>query len=93
MRISATFRRLSGVAAVNRIVNVSTTPSKGAGAWGVIHPVHRCYTRSVGFHIDACPPREPTAKGKVESKVRLSRLPLDPWGVFTCPGKRDCFSR
>jgi transposase len=78
---NAAFRWLSGVAAVNRIDNVSTALSKGAGAWGVIHPVYRSYARSVGFHIDACPPREPTAKGKVESKVRLSRLRLDPRGM------------
>ena len=72
------FRRLGGVAAVNRIDNVRTALAKGAGAWGVIHPVYRAYARAVGFHIDACPPREPHTKGKVESKVRLSRLLMNP---------------
>jgi transposase len=71
------FRRLGGIPAVNRIDNVRTGISVGAGAWGTIQPTYRAYARAVGFHIDACPPRTPTAKGKVEAKVRLSRLLLD----------------
>ena len=58
---------------------------QGAGAWGVIHPTYRAYARAVGFHIDACAPRQAQAKGKVEAKVRLSRLLLDP-------GRRACDS-
>ncbi|MFQ5691280.1 MAG: IS21 family transposase [Gemmatimonadota bacterium] len=72
------FRRLDGIAAVNRIDNVKTAISRGAGAWGEIHPTYRAYARAVRFHIDACAPREPQAKGKAESKVRLGRLRLDP---------------
>jgi len=72
------YRRLAGVAAVNRIDNVKTAVVQGAGAWGVIHPTYRAYARAVGFHIDACAPRQAQAKGKVEAKVRLSRLLLDP---------------
>jgi len=72
------FRRLAGVAAVNRIDNVRTAIAAGAGPWGSIHPVYRAYSRSVGFHVDACNVRDARAKGKVESKVRLSRLRLDP---------------
>lgn len=68
------YRRLSGIAAVNRIDNVKTAISKGAGAWGVINETYRAYARAVGFHIDACSPGEANAKGKVEAKVRLSRL-------------------
>lgn len=75
---NAAFRRLAGVAAVNRIDNVKTAVAVGAGAWGEIHPVYRAYARAVGFHIDPCPPRAAEAKGKVEAKVRLSRLRLDP---------------
>jgi hypothetical protein len=44
----------------------------------VIHPVYRAYARAVRFHIDACPPRQPQAKGKAEAKVRLARLRLAP---------------
>lgn len=72
------FCRLAGVAAVNRIDNVKTAIVRGAGAWGVIHPVYRAYARAVGFHIDACRPRQAQEKGKVEAKVRRSRLLVDP---------------
>jgi len=71
------FRRLGGIAAVNRIDNVRTAIATGAGAWGVIHPAYRAYARAVGLHIDACQPGEANAKGKAEAKVRLSRLLLD----------------
>ena len=68
------FRRLDGIPAVNRIDNVKTAVVRGAGAWGVIHPTFRTYSRTVGFHVDACAPRAANAKGKTEAKVRLSRL-------------------
>lgn len=77
------FERLAGVAAVNRIDNVKTALASGAGPWGTIHPAYRAYSQTVGFHIDACLPRAPEAKGKVEAKVRLSRLRVDP--------RRRCF--
>jgi len=72
------FERLAGIAAVNRIDNVKTALSKGAGPWGTIHPAYRAYARAVGFHVDACNPRDPEAKGKAEAAVRLTRLRLDP---------------
>ena len=68
------FRKLAGVAAVNRIDNVRTAIASGAGPSGVMHPAYRAYARSVGFHIDACNAGDARAKGKVESKVWLSRL-------------------
>jgi transposase len=74
---NAAYERLRGVAAVNRIDNVKTAIAKGAGAWGTIHPAYRAYARAVGFHIDACAPREPQAKGKSEAKVKLSRRLVD----------------
>jgi transposase len=74
---NAAYRRLGGVAAVNRIDNVKTAIVAGAGAWGTIHPVYRAYARAVGFHVDACPPRAPQAKGKGEAKVKLSRQWVD----------------
>ena len=72
------FRWLGGVPAVNRIDNVRTAIASGAGPWGAVHPAYKAYARSVGFHVDACNVRDAEAKGKVESKVRLSRLRLDP---------------
>lgn len=74
------FRRLQGIPAVNRIDNVKTALSSGAGAWGVIHPTYRSYARAVGFHVDACSPRQPQAKGKAEAKVRLGRRRVEPSG-------------
>lgn len=71
---SESFLRLEGVPAVNRIDHVKTALSHGAGAWGTIHPTYRSYARVMRFHVDACPPRAPEAKGKSEAKVRLSRL-------------------
>jgi transposase len=72
------YARLGGVAAVNRIDNVKTAISVGAGAWGKVNLVYRTYARAVGFHVDACQPRAHNAKGKVEAKVRLSRLRVNP---------------
>jgi transposase len=72
------FERLGGIPAVNRIDNPKTAIARGAGAWGVINPAYRTYARTVGFHIDACSPGAAEAKGKVEAKVRLSRLVVDP---------------
>lgn len=72
------FKRLEGVAAVNRIDNVKTAISQGAGAWGVVNPTYMTYARAVGFHVDACQPRAANAKGKAEAKVRLTRLRLNP---------------
>lgn len=76
------YRRLGGVAAVNRIDNLKTGIVAGAGAWGTIHPTYRSYARAVGFHVDACPPRAPQAKGKGEAKVKLSRQLVDPRGPY-----------
>lgn len=72
------YRRLGGIAAVNRIDNLKTAIAQGAGAWGEINKTYRAYARAVGFHIDACRPRQAQEKGKVEAKVRLSRLQVDP---------------
>ena len=71
---NAAFRRLRGVPAVTRIDNVKTAIAHGAGAWGVINATYRSYAKAVRFHVDACSPGEPRAKGKAEAKVRLSRL-------------------
>lgn len=73
------FVRLGGIPAVNRIDNLKTGISRGAGAWGVINATYRTYAQTVGFHIDACAPRAGNAKGKVEAKVRLGRFRLRPY--------------
>jgi transposase len=73
------FRRLGGIPAVVRVDNEKTAISHGAGAWGVIHPAYRRYAETVRFHIDACAPRQPQAKGKVERRVRDQRSGCDPY--------------
>lgn len=63
------YRRLGGVAAVNRIDNLKTGIAWGCGAWGQINEQYRVYARSMGFHIDACEVRAPEQKGKTERRV------------------------
>lgn len=72
------FRRLDGVPATVRVDNEKTAVSRGAGAWGEINRAYRRYAMEVRFHVDACPPRAPQAKGKVERRIRDKRLGLDP---------------
>lgn len=67
------FERLGGIPATNRVDNEKTAVSRGAGAWGEVNPVYRTYARAMRFHVDACAPRQPQAKGKAENKVRLAR--------------------
>jgi transposase len=63
------YRRLGGVAAVNRIDNLKTGIAHGCGAWGVINEQYRVYARTLGFHVDACEVRSPEQKGKTERRV------------------------
>jgi hypothetical protein len=58
--------------------NEKTAISRGAGAWGEINPAYRRYAQAVRFHVDACAPRSPQAKGKVERRIRDGRLRDDP---------------
>lgn len=67
------FLRLGGVPATNRVDNEKTAIARGAGAWGTVTPAYAAYARSMRFHVDACAPRQPQAKGKAENKVRLAR--------------------
>jgi transposase len=71
------FRRLGGVAAVNRIDNLKTGMSRGAGPWGEINPQYRAYARAMGFHVDACEPRAPEQKGKAERRIGVFKQ-VDP---------------
>jgi transposase len=76
------FRRLGGIAAVLRIDNLKTGVAKGAGPWGEVNEAYRAYARAVGFHVDACLPRSPEHKGKVESKVGFVKKRLRLAGPF-----------
>jgi len=72
------FRRLGGVTATVRVDNEKTAVSRGAGAWGTINAAYRRYALLMSFHVDACAPRQPQAKGKVERQVRAQRASADP---------------
>jgi hypothetical protein len=71
-------KRLGGVAAVNRIDNLKTGVSRGAGPWGIVNPSYRTYAQTMGFHVDAHEVRRPEQKGKVERRAGVvqQRLPM-----------------
>ena len=73
------FKRLGGVAAINRIDNLKTGIAHGSGSRGTANVSYAAYARTMGFHIDAHEVRQPQQKGKVERKVRSTRqlLKLD----------------
>ncbi|MEM7530398.1 MAG: hypothetical protein AAF416_22620 [Pseudomonadota bacterium] len=48
------------------------------GAWGTINPTYQAFANTCEFHVDACPPRQPQAKGKVERRVRDQRHGITP---------------
>jgi len=75
-------RRLGGVPAVLRIDNLKTGIAQGAGPWGEINEAYAAYARALGFHVDACLPRRPEHKGKVENKVRFVKGRLRLNGPF-----------
>ena len=72
------FRRLEGIPAVVRVDNEKTAIGHGAGAWGTVTAAYRRYAETLRFHVDACPPRAPEAKGKVEREIRTQRGSADP---------------
>ncbi len=61
-----------------RVDNEKTAIAAGAGAWGAINPTYRRYARVLQFHVDACAPRQPRQKGKIERRVRDQRAAIDP---------------
>lgn len=74
------FARLGGVPATLRVDNEKTAVSWGAGSWGTINACYRRYALQLKFHIDACQPRAPRSKGKVERRVLDHRMSCDPSG-------------
>ena len=71
------FKRLGGVAAVNRIDNLKTGVAHGSGPWGEINESYRAYARTMGFHVDPHEVRQPQQKGKAERRVSATRNRLD----------------
>jgi transposase len=77
------FKRLGGVAAVNRIDNLKTGVAHGAGPWGTINESYRAYARTMGFHVDPHEVRQPQQKGKAERRVSAVKQRLDLRRSFT----------
>ena len=77
------FKRLGGVAAINRIDNLKTGVAHGSGPWGKLNQSYSAYARTMGFHIDPHEVRQPQQKGKVERRVSASRNCLDLKRNFT----------
>jgi transposase len=71
-------QRLGGVPAVLRIDNVKTAIATGGGSWGKINETYRRFATQLRFHVDACQPRHPQGKGKVERHARDLRGLVDP---------------
>ncbi len=67
------FKRLGGIAAVNRIDNLKTGVARGSGVWGEINEAYSAYARTMGFHVDPHQVRKPNQKGKVERRVGVVR--------------------
>lgn len=71
------FKRLGGVAAVNRIDNLKTGVAHGSGPWGKVNESYQAYARTMGFHVDPHEVRQPQQKGKAERRVSaIKRLDL-----------------
>jgi hypothetical protein len=60
-------------------------------------------TRSIGatrrlrgsiarFHVDACAPRSPETKGKIELRIVGERLTFSAKASDSCEGQRNCFA-
>jgi transposase len=75
------FKRLGGIAAVNRIDNLKTGVAHGSGVWGEINEAYSAYARTMGFHVDPHQVRKPNQKGKVERRVGVVKS-LDFRRVF-----------
>jgi predicted transcriptional regulator len=67
--VEVAFKRLGGIAAVNRIDNLKTGVASGRGVWGKINESYSGYARTMGFHVDPHEARQPQQKGKVERRV------------------------
>lgn len=63
------YERLGGIPATVRVDNTKTAVSRGAGPWGERAPAYRRFAAATRFHIDACLPRSPHHKGKVERNI------------------------
>lgn len=74
------FARLGGVPAMMRVDNAKTTVSHGAGTLGMIKAAYGRFAWVARFRVNACQPRSPDAKGKVERRILDYRDGSSPHG-------------
>lgn len=72
------YRRIGGVAAVNRIDNLPTGVASGAGHNAKINAAFRAYARAMRFHPDPTQAYSPEQKGKVERQNKAFKKRFDP---------------
>lgn len=85
------FKRIGGIAAVNRIDNLKTGVASGSGVWGKINESYAAYARTMGFHVDPHEARQPQQKGKVERRVGAFKK-LDLARVFGSIGELQTYT-
>ncbi len=71
------FKRLGGIAAVNRIDNLKTGVARGSGVWGEINEAYSAYARTMGFHVDPHQVRYAHKTGEVRGCAHIIQV-VDP---------------
>ncbi len=72
------YKRIGGVAAVNRIDNLPTGVASGAGHNAKINNAFRAYAKAMRFHPDPTQAYSPEQKGKVERRNQAIKKRFDP---------------
>jgi transposase len=76
------FVKLGGVPATERIDNLKTGVSSGAGPWAELHPGFKSYAGQMGFLVNPARVRRPQDKGKVERRGKDLHGLIQPWDRF-----------
>lgn len=76
--LNEAYKRIDGVAAVNRIDNLSTGVSSGAGPNAKINEAFKTYAKALRFHPDPTQAYSPEQKGKIERKNKDIKKRLHP---------------
>jgi transposase len=74
--------RLGGVPLTERIDNLKTGVSSGAGPWAELNPGFKSYARQMGFLVNPARVRRPQDKGKVERRGKDLHGLIQPWERF-----------
>jgi len=74
--------RLGGVPLTERIDNLKTGVSAGAGPWAELNPGFKSYASQMGFLVNPARVRRPQDKGKVERRGKDLHALVQPWERF-----------